>query len=60
MFFLFRYVTYLVHIVDGENIYLRVARYFFLRSRKYEKANQSLKESLKSVYSSFSLEPIPT
>ena len=34
MFFLFRYVTYLVHIVDGENIYLMVARYFFLRSRK--------------------------
>ena len=34
MFFLPRYVTYLVHIVDGENIYLMVARYFFLRSRK--------------------------
>ena len=34
--------------------------FIFLTSRKYEKTNQCLKESLKSVYSSFSLEPIPT
>ena len=48
----FPYITY--------NYPKNTSIFIFLNSRKYEKTNQSLKESLKSVYSSFSLEPIPT
>ena len=48
----FPYITY--------NYPKNTSIFTFLDSRKYEKTNQSLKESLKSVYSSFSLEPIPT
>ena len=48
----FPYITY--------NYPKNTSIFIFLNSRKYGKTNQSLKESLKSEYSSFSLEPIPT